>query len=186
VIKGPKICSHLSVAPPRLHLSPSPEEGCDRLIHDLACRSPSLPDPDLVLPPYRLVSDTRESQSSEARPPMMHGVMQDESDQFGRSRARTPLRCDPLLGISLQALPTNPYMHPLWIAFTRRADLLWSSETADLCVLNGMRVFYLGGHETCCMRWRLRVQKGPVLRTLFVSLCRRTPVYSGARQRCSS
>ena len=144
MIKGPTICSNISVAPPRLHLSPSPEEGCERLIHDLACRSPSLPDPDLVLPRYRLVSDTRESQSSQARPPMMYDVMQDGRDLFGRSRARKPLRCDPLLGISLQALPTNPYMHPLWIAFTRRADLLWSSQTADLCVLNGTRSLDLG------------------------------------------
>lgn len=52
---------------------------------------------------------------------MMHDMMHDGRDLFGfsgRSRARKLLRCDPLLGISLQALPTNPYMHPLWISFT--------------------------------------------------------------------
>ena len=80
--------------------------------------SPFLPVPDLVLPRSRLVSDTRERLSSEARPLMMHDMMHDGRDPSGRSRARQALRCDPLLGISLQALPTNPYLHPLWISFT--------------------------------------------------------------------
>ena len=64
---------------------------------------------------------------------MMHDMMHDGRDPSGRSRATKALRCDPLLGSSLQALPTNPYLHPLGISFPRATDLLRSSETADLC-----------------------------------------------------
>jgi len=74
---------------------------------------------------------------------MMHDMMHDGRDPSGRSRARTALRCDPLLGISLQALRTNPYLHPLGISFPQTTDLLWSSETADPRVLNGGRLFGL-------------------------------------------
>lgn len=73
----------------------------------------------------------------------MHDMMHDARDLSGSSRATIELRCDPLLRISLQALPTNPNMHSLWISFSRTADLLWFSQTADPCMLNGKRFTYL-------------------------------------------
>jgi hypothetical protein len=82
---------------------------------------------------------------------MMHDVMQDARDLAGRSRAREPLRCDPLLRISLQSSAHEPiYASTLDLVYpnsrfavvqpngrfmrTERQNIVWSQSFETGCM----------------------------------------------------
>jgi hypothetical protein len=68
---------------------------------------------------------------------MMHDMMHDGSDLFGRSRSRTLLRCDPLLRISLQ----SSALKPIYASTLDRAHRLGSWARFDVVQPDGRSIF---------------------------------------------